>query len=200
MSPEKILLDLLESINAAKAHYQIWWVISNEARPNLVPAMNQFSDFFIATLDAHFNSMILNLTYLFDKNHYSSTLQNYLNIDKASFHSDELKILNDKVESLSLAAEPIRKMIRNKAVAHKDAKLSEKEIFQNADITPNQIRDLIFSCASLIDDLRQRKGCLNGVFQSQRFAKSTLNAIKCLDNYRKLTINSGHSTKEEYVP
>lgn len=200
MNPEKILNDLLESINAAKAHYQIWWVISNEARPNFVPAMNQFADFFIATLDAHFNSMIVNLTHLFDKNNDSSTLQNYLQKDKASFHSGELIILNDKVQSLSLVAEPIRKMIRSKAVAHKDARLSEKEIFQNASITPNQIRDLIFSCASLIDDLRQRKGWPNGVFQDQRFAKSTLNVIQCLDSYRKLTINSGHSTKEEYIP
>ncbi len=196
MNPEKILNDLLESINAAKAHYQIWWVISNEARPNFAQTMNQFADFFIVTLDAHFNSMVLNLTHLFDQGADSSTLLNYLNKDQATFSPNELKTLKDRVKSLFLVAEPICKMIRNKAVAHKDAKLSEKEIFQNASITPNQIHDLIFSCANLIDDLRQRKDWPNGVSQSRRFAESTSNAIQCLDNCQNSTINPGYSTEE----
>lgn len=195
MSPEKILQDLLESIIAAKAHYQTWWALANEARPKFVPVMNQFVDFFIATQDAHFNSMVMNLACLFDKRSDSSTLINYLKSDKDSYTPVEFKNLKDEIDNLTKLAIPIQ-TIRHKTVAHKDAKLNEKEVFQNADITSNQIRDLIFSCANLVDDLRRRKGWPNGVFQSQRFTESTLNAIQYLDNYRKLTMHSGHSTKE----
>lgn len=195
MSPEKILRDLLESIIAAKAHYQTWWVLANEARPKFVPAMNQFVDLFITTQDAHFNSMIMNLAHLFDKGRDKSTLINYLRLDKSSYTSVDFKNLEDEINKLTELAKSIL-TIRHKAVAHKDQKLNEIEVFKGADITPNQIRDLIFSCANLVDDLRRRKSWPNGVFQSQRFTKSTLNAIQCLDNYRKLTINSGRSTEE----
>ncbi|MDV7393971.1 hypothetical protein RZS08_21505, partial [Arthrospira platensis SPKY1] len=97
--------------------------------------------------------------------------------DKNSYTPVEFKNLKDEIDNLTKLAIPIQ-TIRHKTVAHKDAKLKEKEVFQNADITSNQIRDLIFSCANLVDDLRRRKGLPNGVFQSQRFTESTLNAIQ----------------------
>lgn len=191
MSPEKILQDLLESIIVAKAHYQTWWALANEARPKFIPIMNQFVDFFITTQDAHFNSMIMNLAHLFDTRRDASTLINYLKSEKSNYTSVEFKNLKDEINKLTELAKPILE-IRHKTVAHKDQNLNEIKVFQSASITPNQIRDLIFSCANLVNDLRQRKGWPNGVFESQRFTESTLNVIQCLDNYRKLTMHSGH--------
>lgn len=183
MTSEKILRDLLESVIAAKAHYQVWWVLISEARPKFVPTMNQFVDFFITTQDAHFNSMVIKLTHIFDNRNDSSSIRNYLNSDQAAFSASELETLRKKVDELALIAKGLIE-VRHKFVAHKDKELNEKQVFENADITPDQIRTLIDSSANLIDDLRRHKGWSNGVFQSQRFADSTLGVVQLLEKSR----------------
>ncbi len=181
MTPAKVLLNLLESAIYAKAHYQIWWALCNQAHPRYDPAMNRFIDFFSVTECAHFGAMTVNLAHLFDKRGDSSSLLTYLRIDAAAFPSLELMTLKKRVESLALVAESVLK-IRHKAVAHKDATFNEKQVFDDADITPDKIRDLIHSCADLVDDLRRRKRWSNGVFEGQRFADATLGLVQALDN------------------
>jgi hypothetical protein len=89
MNSEKILDDLVECVTEAKAHYQIWWALVNEARPKFVAAMNRYPDFFTRTVRAHDDSMVLNLSYLFDTDRNVSSLYTYLRLIKSELsHTD----------------------------------------------------------------------------------------------------------------
>lgn len=181
---EKVLSDLIESTIEAKAHYQVWWALVNQARPKYVATMNRYPDFFIATQRAHFDSMVLNLAHIFDKRIDVSSIFTYLALTELEFTAADLQALRGEISALVSVVDAI-KTIRHKSVAHKDAALNEKQVFALADVTPNQIRDLILDAVSVIEGLRRRKGWANGVFESERFSEATLRVLSTLEEHVK---------------
>ena len=78
MNHSKILADLISSATGAKTHYEVWWAQVNEAIPQYVRTMNEHSDFFLASRDAHYKAFMIDISCLFDKRSDSSSLPNYL--------------------------------------------------------------------------------------------------------------------------
>ena len=86
----KILFDVFESAVEARAHWQCWWAIANQAKPHLVPRMNKYADFFLITERAHFNCTFVNLGNLFDKRRDASSFENYFKLAKSHYATDEI--------------------------------------------------------------------------------------------------------------
>ena len=181
---DKILHDLLDSAIEAKAHYQIWWALANRARPRYVRSMNRFADFFIACQRALFDGMIIHIAHLYDRQRSSSSIEAYLRHAKSHLPTSVVSSVKTQLTQFQGIVRAIL-TIRHNIVAHKCAGLSERAVFKQAGVTPNQMRDLIHASVRIVESFRRAKGWTNGVFDNERFEQSTLGLLKALDVGRK---------------
>ena len=181
IKPSKILNDLIRSASAAKIHYEVWWAQKNEAKPDLEQVMNEHSDFFRASADAHYTALFVNLAYLYDKRPDSSCLLTFLNESVNSIESIHLILLCEEYEALAIRAAPLI-TVRHKTVAHIDAKLSEQAVFASLDtIWKNQVREIVYDSAVFVAKLAGSNDFgTTGIPRDRRFIESTLKLINAL--------------------
>jgi hypothetical protein len=175
----KVLFDVFESAMEARAHWQCWWAIANEAKPHLVPRMNKYADFFLITERAHFNCAFINLGNLFDRRRDASSFESYFKLAKSRYTSNEFAEFRKRLAS----HEPARQgalTIRNSVIAHKSAGQSEKQVFQEAGVRPRQIHSLIGQCTDIVNSLAEREGWSNQVFVGDRVSSATLGLINSI--------------------
>ena len=175
----KIFFDILESTTEASGHWQVWWAIANKARPDLVPNMNRFPEFFLATERAHFNSVFINLAHLFDKRRDVSSIERYLKSAKALYSAEEIKSISNRLAKHMVARDGVLD-IRNKVIAHKNAGLSERQVFVKAGLRPRMIGGLVDECVTLVNFFADRENWSNRIFTSQRLSESTLGLLHAL--------------------
>lgn len=175
----KVLFDLHESAMEARAHWQAWWVIANQARPEFVPKMNQFPDFFLVTERAHFNCIFVNLAHVFDKSRDSSNLDKYLKLAGSLYSPTEVSALRSRLEKHNVARIGVL-AIRNNVIAHKSGRLSERQVFKNAGLKPRMIGSLVEEVASIVNFFAEREGVSSRIFVSERVAEATLGVIKSI--------------------
>jgi hypothetical protein len=179
ISADKVLADLIESSIEAKAHYQIWWALAHQARPRLDKQMERFPDFFIATQRAHFDSMIMHLAHLFDKDHATANIKKYIS-EAPTIRSVDRLLLKKQLALMHPVVKAVL-IIRHNVVAHRNAAHAEHQWFKKAGTTPNQVRALINSAVALVETLRRARGCKWGVFDNDRFARDTLGLLEALE-------------------
>jgi hypothetical protein len=175
----KIFFDILESTTEASGHWQVWWAIANKARPTLVPGMNRFPDFFLATERAHFNSIFINLAHLFDKRRDVSSIERYLRLAKNLYSPEEMKGFSDRLAKHSIARDGVME-IRNNVIAHKNAGLSEKQVFAEVGPRPRMIGSLVDECVAVVNLFAERERWSNRIFTSQRLSDSTLGLLHAI--------------------
>lgn len=180
MKPTKVLSDLISSATGAKAHYDIWWAQMSDAKPQHIGVMNEHSDFFRASQDAHYTACFIYLAHLFDKRSDSSSLPTYLALigdsaDPANFHDIELRF-----STLANRAAPLI-TVRHKTVAHIDAGLSEKDVFGPLNITWNEVRSIIYDTATFVEELARapHQGSV-GIPRDGRLGEATLKLLRAL--------------------
>ena len=180
MRPSKILADIIDSAIGAKAHYEIWWALANEAKPSLVPIMNRHSEFFIASADAHYTAFFVYLAHLFDKRSDSSSIPTYLRSIAETTDAGNLAILQSEYDSLSARAAPIV-TARHKSVAHIDVRLTEREVFAPLDVTWNQVRDIVYDSAIFVAKLAGTNDLGSiGIAGDRRLIEATLKLIRAV--------------------
>jgi hypothetical protein len=175
----KVFLDLFESAMEARAHWQAWWAIANQARPELVPRMNRFPDFFLVTERAHFNCIFVNLAHLFDKRRDVSSLERYLKLAENLYSPSERKEIHLRIDKHKATIESVI-AIRNSVIAHKNAGMTEKQVFKSAELKPRMIGTLVDEIASILNFFAEREGMSNRVFVSDRVTEATLGVIKSI--------------------
>lgn len=180
MSPSKILGDLVDSAIAAKTHYEVWWAQASEARPTLVGLMNQHSDFFHASYDAHYTAFFVNFAHLFDRRSDSSSIPTYLNAIRSSKDSAAMAMLESDFLALSLRAKPLL-IARNKTVAHIDARQTEQEVFGLLNVTWNQSRDVVYDSVEFVACLAEAPSGSIGIPRDRRLIEATLKLIRSLE-------------------
>ena len=152
MNPSKLLSDLISSATGAKAHYDMWWAQVNEAKPQFVHLMNEHSDFFLASQDAHYTAFFVHIAHLFDKRADSSSLPTYLDAIRNQTNPARMQLLEARYADLAIRAAPLI-TVRHKTVAHIDARLTEKDVFSPLNITWNQVRNVIYDTALFVAEL-----------------------------------------------
>ncbi|HAF01891.1 MAG TPA: hypothetical protein DCO68_13525 [Methylophilaceae bacterium] len=143
--------------------------------------MNEHSDFFRASADAHYTALFVNLAHLYDKRPDSSCLLTFLNESANFIESNRLVLLREEYEVLANRAAPLI-TVRHKTVAHIDAKLSEQAVFASLDtIWINQVREIVYDSTIFVAKLAGTTdlGAI-GIARDQRFIECTLKLISAL--------------------
>lgn len=142
MQSSKVLADILTSTIATKAHFDSWWALAIDAKGDLKVTMNRHADYFVGAWDAHYTSFFVNLAHLYDRRVDSSSIPTYLNLKYGDDLSPLSKSLQADFSHLADRARPLL-LARHKTVAHVDAKLTEKDVFELVNMTWEEIRHVV---------------------------------------------------------
>ena len=176
----KVIKDLVQEGMAAKASYQIWSALRQDAFPDYEDILKQpdYYDFFSASSPAHFKVIIISLGKIFDSSQGTSKID-YLKEALNKANRDDLVTYIE--EKLGNQDEILRKIknIRNKSIAHNQRNLSKQEIYKKNPIEPDELRPFIDETCEVINQLAQ-EFCLSTMFTSDRAKQSTLKVLRTL--------------------
>jgi AbiU2 len=180
MTWSKILKDIVGSATAAKAHFEVYWAQVSEAKLLYLQSMDRHSDFFRASIDAHFTSSFVYLGHLYDENKDASSIASYLKEIKATSDDTEFKLLGREYDVLAARAKPLV-VVRHKAVAHINKALTEADVYGSAGMTWNEIRSVFYDSAKFVGKLAgERFPGEIGIPCDRRLIESTLRLIAAL--------------------
>lgn len=150
------ITELRHTATVAGLNYEIWWVYKNkDTRPVYVDTMNRYGLFFQTSIHAHFVAFLVELYRLYETRPDTFNIPSLLKILKAesklpaatlgsleSIYKDEAKPLWIKVN-----------ILRNNAFGHRSAAHSVDEVFREAGVTPNELRDLVEVTKKFLNEL-----------------------------------------------
>lgn len=140
----KYIMPLSELVLKARMNYEIWWELIGQNRKKNLPILNNNKYFWSSTIAAHYDSLVISLFKLYDKDDKSYNLRKVKNIALQNNYlskKDGLS-LNSEFEKAVVIWEKIR-IIRHNQTAHKSAKLDLKKTYKQADIIYDQFKELI---------------------------------------------------------
>jgi len=176
----KVLSDLITSATSAKAHFEVWWAQASEAKPRLLDSMNEHSDFFHASADAHYTAFFVYLAHLYDGRTDSSSIPTFLRETALGGAVSDLQELQDEFGALATRAAPLI-TARHKTVAHIDAKLTEEDVFGPLNITWNEVRAIVYDSAVFVAKLAGTKDLGSiGICRDRRLVAATIRLIEAL--------------------
>ncbi|MDP3609712.1 MAG: hypothetical protein Q8R74_11615 [Methylophilus sp.] len=180
MKPSKVLQDIVTSATGAKCHYDVWWALVSEAKPKYIKLINNHSDFFRASQDAHYTAFFIYLAHLFDKRSDSSSMSKYLELIKDKTDSERFQELETSYCALFDRVNPLLK-VRHKCIAHVDVKLSENDIFEEVNLTWNEVRRIISDVANFVELLSgaPHQGA-TGIPRDGRLSEATMHLLETL--------------------
>lgn len=140
-SIDEVIVSLATTITEARWHFQIWEALQ-EARADAasVKAMNRYKEFFVATMSAHFESAIVSCYQLFETR---DDTVNFFSLKKVLKGSEKRDI--DQEHALAELQRDIRPIwikiakVRNNAVGHMSSDKPQSEVFEKADLKPQDI-------------------------------------------------------------
>lgn len=152
----------------------------SDAKPQYVAVMNEYSDFFRASQDAHYTACFIYLAHLFDKRSDSSSLPTYLAAIRSTTDPTKFQDIESRFSALARRAAGFV-TVRHKLVAHVDAGFSEKDVFSPLKITWNQIRGIIYDTAAFVEELAgaPHQGAV-GIPRDGRLSEATLKVLRAL--------------------
>jgi hypothetical protein len=155
MDFDAYISELREAISAAALNHQIWWVYkSKETRPRFIDAMNRYPLFFQTSIHAHFVALLVALYRLYETRSDTvniPTLLKQLRISKKL--PDEVL---DDLDEIYKEAKPLWlkvNLLRNNVFGHRTRAHTAEEIFKQAGISPNELRDLVKVTKKLLNRL-----------------------------------------------
>lgn len=127
----------------ARVFLDIWWVYDGKpSREKHLETMNRFSEFYRFEPHAHFVAMVMYLSQLFESRdetlNLPSLLKNARSVGVLKSASEQGFLILDSVKPLVSKV----MILRSNLFAHRNAKLSYKEVFDKAKVTQDQLREL----------------------------------------------------------
>lgn len=153
-STSKLIEDIRSTVTSASLNFDIWWGLKNKNRAAFAQTMNTYPLFFATSIHAHFVALIIALYKLFETRSDTSNFGNLIKQATASkpIQPDTLK----KIQATQSDAKRLWKkvcILRHEVFAHANADKSPDEIFQNANITPNELGKLVSLSKYLINTI-----------------------------------------------
>jgi hypothetical protein len=181
----KLLERIADSINAAQAHYQIWFTLRGQGKalPEYYDDMDDYRyvDFFHASNAGHYKLMFIELGCLFDTDTRAASMRN-LKTKLAHAGLDEL------VSKIDITLKDYRQLvsniltIRSTLIAHKEIDALSDEVHTKNGIIPNEVGKLIGVCCSLVNELNEKlfhdQQPLTG--ETDRFERATFELLEVL--------------------
>jgi hypothetical protein len=175
----KITGVLIEEGSAARGHFQVWWALRNLAIPKYLPTMDDHADFFLASSAAHFKSFFVALSKIFDRDTRVSGVSHLKEALREEGHSKVAETFENTIAPLATLVQRIMN-IRNKTIAHNERALPRDKVYEIYGSTPNEIRSLIDSTCSAINNVAQALEITNSIFEDDRLERATLEMLEQL--------------------
>ncbi|MES3007564.1 MAG: hypothetical protein V4751_07325 [Pseudomonadota bacterium] len=182
---QKLLRRIADSLNAAQAHYQIWFTLRGDGKalPDYYDEMDDYRyvDFFEASNAGHYKLMYIELGCLFDSDTRAASIRNLKEKLKKLGRSDLVsKIENELAPFTQLVSNII--VIRGKLIAHKEIGADSKDVHAAFSVVPDRICDLIGKSCTLIDSIHKELfGQSESIaFETDRFEKATFELLNVL--------------------
>lgn len=116
--------------------------------------MNLYSEFFRFDIDGHLTAFIVSAANLIKRRKDTINLPSLASeVLKTYRLSAQDKLMVNELLSSAAAIEPSIMILRNKIFAHRSRFLPYKSAFKEAELTPNQLRDLTETILKLADRL-----------------------------------------------
>lgn len=152
---EQYIQDLANTIYAAESNYEMW-LFYKDSKKHFEVNPNEYPLFFKTSIHAHFVAMIIALYRLFENRKKRDTV-NFNGLIKllkedCSFPEKELSRFVSEIKEAKVFWKKVS-ILRNKLFAHKANSLNYIQIFKEANITPNQLRDLIKDSKTLLNEI-----------------------------------------------
>lgn len=133
------------TLTVAKAAYDVWWTYIGLGTRDL-EAMNEFPTFFRYNEEANFRAMIVSVHTLFDDTPGTLTVKSLIH----ALPSDIAKPIWRKYRPLKTAARKVDHL-RHNWIAHRNAAKSDKTIFAEAGLTPDNVGELIDGTLAVLE-------------------------------------------------
>ncbi len=141
---EQYVAELQHTVTTAWLNYEIWWVYkSTDTRPEYLDTMNRYTLFFQTSLHAHFVALLVELYRLYETRQDTYNIPTFLKLLKERNAIPEATA--DALATMYAEAKPLWlkvNALRNKAFGHRSKAHSVAEVFAEARVTPNELRDL----------------------------------------------------------
>lgn len=153
---DRYISDLRHTITVAGLNYEIWWVYKSEdTRPVYVEAMNRYGLFFQTSIHAHFVALLVELYRLYETRDDTFNIPSLLKILKveARLSDATLRLLEEIYKN---EAKPLWikvNILRNKAFGHRSVAHTVEEVFGEAGVMPDELRDLLAVTKKLLNEL-----------------------------------------------
>ncbi|MBC8416627.1 MAG: hypothetical protein ISS80_00365 [Candidatus Cloacimonetes bacterium] len=150
---------LLEIIYNAHYNYCLWWKLRGPERPKFIETMRRYILFFHTSIKSYFLTLIVSLYKLYDSNSKTNNFNKLLNLAKneCTFSKEELIQLEEKFNKARVIWEKVV-ILRSNYFAHLNIKFDEKNLYKQANITPNELGELIYISLEFFNLIREHYG------------------------------------------
>ncbi len=168
--------------------FDIWWLYRGPTRADILQQMNACPDFFRFDEHAHLVSMIIHLAVLHDKRGdtlgFETLIEDTTNSLGASRTAEQCQKLLEAYQLLTKHHDLISRvrLLRHKAFAHRDASQNYNDVFREADLKPNELKQLIDDSRRIANKLAACLGLQEGMPDqfAVAHARRVLDALKSI--------------------
>src|SRR5262249_48075630 len=118
--------------------------------------MNRYTMFFQTSIHAHFVALLVALYRLYEIRNNTYSIPSLLHLLRTNKAMDVGKL--DYLDTLYAKAKPLWikvSILRNKAFGHRSVAHTVEEVFREAGVSPNELRDLVEQTKALLNTLTQ---------------------------------------------
>lgn len=147
--------ELRHTVTVAGLNHDIWWVYkSKNTRPAYIETMNRYSLFFQTSIHAHFVALLVALYRLYETRDDTFNIPSLLKILKEQRALAEATL--QLLDGVYKEAKPLWikvSILRNKAFGHGSVAQTVEQVFNEAGVTPDELRDLVEMTQRLLNEL-----------------------------------------------
>ncbi|NOS73419.1 MAG: hypothetical protein HOP36_02520 [Methyloglobulus sp.] len=141
---DSYISELRQTVSIANLHYEVWWVFKDkENGSKYIKTLNQYNLFFQTTIQAHFVATIISLYRVYETRKDTYNIQALINrLENTKFSREKLS----ELKALFTRSKPIWlkvNILRNKVFGHRNNKSTVSEAFEEADIKPSDLKELM---------------------------------------------------------
>ena len=147
--------ELRHAVSVASLNYDVWWTLKNkENRDRYTRTMNRYAGFFTTGINAHFVALLIPLYRLYESKADTYNIPKLLDHLRYSGHLPPAVIA--EIDGLRAQAAPLWekvRILRNRAFGHRSRAHTTEELFKEAKVTPDNLKDLIAISKGLLNQI-----------------------------------------------
>ena len=179
-----------DSINAALAHYQIWFTLRGRGKAidSHLGVMNdhRYVDFFKAANIAHYKMMFIEAACAFDTDDRTNRFRRLKTLLRENGYEGHAVQLEGVVGPYTQLVSNML-TIRSKLIAHKESAISPEELYARHGIVPDRIGEMLSLVADAMREIERtfNDGASSGTTgATQRWERATYGLLEVLQNGR----------------